>query len=577
MDTLDDYLNREQAGGATATPRTGGVTGNAGSTADPNLQTTDTRAGIANAYRQYLGRDIKDYEYDFWTGNPNYVQGIAGSAEAKARATGQPQARTAPPPGFDERKWNDPNHQTDKYIAGRIGAGGGSIDQILQALNANGTKYRKVSEDKVIDQLGDVYDLAFDVDNVTGQRRPQWTLVGGPTWERDNGGSSALRLAASRGWGAGIAPPRTGGNADTALNYRANATATTPAPPPATAPATVGATSRDFWANPTLNRIADAFRARGITPTQELVSQWGNNIDANYEAKIMASIAQLAPPAAEPPPANAGTDSGGEFTDPWGSAFERAINERLAQLENSPDRTQLDAFMARLLEADQNKQQNTDAFVRQIQGRIGELQQPVYSAGDEATIRAKAFDALERRRQQTLQNEREQVYARGFAPTSGIVQQATADTNQAFEQSRTGIESDLALSAIQETQRRRDQALQLNQLIEQALSGGDLASLQMLATASDLENNVYEQDQARAREVLSTLGLPLDLIMQRAQLGNQTAAASASPSDVISSLVALFSQNNTGRQNNVANMQNNMAGLGQTLAILAPLLNRRSA
>lgn len=267
---------------------------------------------------------------------------------------------------------------------------------------------------------------------------------------------------------------------------------------------------------------------------------------------------------------------GGEFTDPWGSAFEQAISERLARLLGAPNRENLEAYMARLLEADKNKQKNVERFVGQTRDRIEELQQPAYTAGDEAVIRAKAFDALERRRQQTLQNDREQVYARGFAPTSGIVQQATADTNQAFEESRTGIESNLLLSAMQETQRRKDQALSLNQLVEQALSGGDLASLELLSRTTDLENMIYEQNQAREREYLSTMGLPLELIQQRAQLGNQTASTTTSPESVLASIVALFQQNANGRATNAQTSANNMAGLGQVLAILTPLLNRTS-
>lgn len=63
----------------------GGV---AGTTTPPTTTTAPTRqdAGIADAYKKYLGRDISADEYSYWRNVPNYEQGIAGSAEALAYA-----------------------------------------------------------------------------------------------------------------------------------------------------------------------------------------------------------------------------------------------------------------------------------------------------------------------------------------------------------------------------------------------------------------------------------------------------------------------------------------------------------
>ena len=72
----------------------GGV---AGTTTPPTTTTAPTRqdAGIADAYKKYLGRDISADEYSYWRNVPNYEQGIAGSAEATAYAN-RPQT---PPSG----------------------------------------------------------------------------------------------------------------------------------------------------------------------------------------------------------------------------------------------------------------------------------------------------------------------------------------------------------------------------------------------------------------------------------------------------------------------------------------------
>lgn len=261
---------------------------------------------------------------------------------------------------------------------------------------------------------------------------------------------------------------------------------------------------------------------------------------------------------------------GGEFTDPYGMQFEQGVAERLRSLLDEPTRDRLNQYVGRLLDADGRKQASTAQFVDALRGRVSELQAPPYTAGDEAVLRAKAFDALERRRAETIKNNREQVYARGFAPTSGLVRQADARTNRVFEEARTGIESNLLLQAIEETQRRKDQALGLEQIIEQALSGGDLASLQMLAQAAQMEDFTYQDRQAREREYLSTLGLSLDLMMNRAQLANQTAGLAANPQSIMASILPLLGQANNSRALTMQQQANQQAGMGQLLALLFP-------
>jgi len=93
---------------------------------------------VAQAYQQYLGRNPSPGEVAGWRNNPNAVAEIAGSAEARKRGPAQVDPRSwntdgytppgyiaqrpssAPPAGWEAGKWNDPSHQTPKYVIGRI-------------------------------------------------------------------------------------------------------------------------------------------------------------------------------------------------------------------------------------------------------------------------------------------------------------------------------------------------------------------------------------------------------------------------------------------------------------------------
>lgn len=99
------------------------------------------------------------------------------------------------------------------------------------------------------------------------------------------------------------------------------------------------AAAQDWPDNPTLNRIADAFRARGITPTRDLVMQWGGNIDANYERQILQSIAGLqaqrptAGPTTTTAPQTRGASGPGD-RDGFGAAWMASGGRTVTDLKN---------------------------------------------------------------------------------------------------------------------------------------------------------------------------------------------------------------------------------------------------
>lgn len=261
-----------------------------------------------------------------------------------------------------------------------------------------------------------------------------------------------------------------------------------------------------------------------------------------------------------------GPGGGGEFSDPWGNSFEQAVLERLRQLRGDPSFPELQELVKRLKEAETNKKANTEKYVGSLRERVGELKKAPYTEGQEAVLRAKAFDQLERRRQQTLTNRREEMYLRGHAPTSGTVMGAEDESNRQFEDVRTGIESDLLADSIAEEQRRKDKAVQLEGFIEQALSGADLQGLQYLSGISDIEQNLYNQREGRQREILGTYGPILDLISNRSRMLSG-ADGNGSAIDSLMGLLQMGNQTATIGRTYGSN-QNNIAGLAQLLGFL---------
>lgn len=118
-------------------------------------------------------------------GQPPPPTQIGGPAVPPPPPTDKPPV-TAAPPGFDQTKWNDPNHQSDKYKAGRIVAAGGTADDVVQAL---GPGWKVLAPDLIEAPDGSRFDIYFDYGGPN--QRPQWTYVGG-------------------GPGTGTPPPNTG-------------------------------------------------------------------------------------------------------------------------------------------------------------------------------------------------------------------------------------------------------------------------------------------------------------------------------------------------------------------------------
>lgn len=146
------------------------------------------------------------YKTDFGGGDP---------AQQQRQISDAMNAGT-PIPGFDMGKFADPNHQTTKYIAGRIIGASGSVNDVLAQPQFAGWKPVAGSSDKILSPDGNIYDLIYDEEGV---HRPQFTLVGGPKWDAQNSGNARSSGGGKNGGGKNAG----GGNTGTGTNTNTDA------------------------------------------------------------------------------------------------------------------------------------------------------------------------------------------------------------------------------------------------------------------------------------------------------------------------------------------------------------------
>ena len=257
-----------------------------------------------------------------------------------------------------------------------------------------------------------------------------------------------------------------------------------------------------------LNAVAERLRGLGYDVSLPQTDEMGRNQGLNIDGKLYRVIDSSNRWTLGEGPGAWGGGGGDEFTDPWGRSMEQFTRAYQEALGRRPDSQFLDQYIKGLVEQQGASKARAQTLAGQLNERISSLKGPVYSDPEEAAMRAKAFDQLERRRAQTLKNRREEIYARGFAPTSGIVVGEERDVNRQFEQARTGIESDLLRSGIDERQNREREATQLAQIVAQVLEGGDINALTSQAGLTQLESQRQAEELARRREQIAATAGP---------------------------------------------------------------------
>lgn len=253
---------------------------------------------------------------------------------------------------------------------------------------------------------------------------------------------------------------------------------------------------------------------------------------------------------------------GNQFADPSYQKLMDLVNARLASLSQPNSFPQLDQLMSMLKQNQGDAKVRAQQFADQLNGRVSQLQTPLLSQADVANRNAMASNGLIAQRDASLKNQREQRFASGFAPTSGLVAGDERATNEQYNNRQAQIDASLRNSSIMEDEARKNQATQLQGLAQQALQGGDVTALNEQAQMSDLENQLFNQDQNRQRELLTTGNIPVDLT----NMGYSNAFNAANMgSNPLSSIMQLLggAQTQQGLQQNASN--SNMSALAWLL------------
>lgn len=260
------------------------------------------------------------------------------------------------------------------------------------------------------------------------------------------------------------------------------------------------------------------------------------------------------------------------FSDPAGRLAMDAVQQRLAQLTGAPP-----AEVARLLgllggrvgEAMPGNEQ-LGQFLSRTNERIGQLQSDPFSDSEEASMRAAAFDQIERDRTVAKQRLLEELGSRGHSPTDGTVIRAMQQVDQHFDSLRAQQTSQMALYQMTERQNRLNQAQTLSGLLQQAgaaqqgqainWSQADFArALQALAANTGL----WDQTMGYGGQALAASMVPESMLQGRFNMLN-AASGGGDPMGAIggyTGLANLIQQQQAQRQQYWAQMMSQLAPL----------------
>lgn len=212
----------------------------------------------------------------------------------------------------------------------------------------------------------------------------------------------------------------------------------------------------------------------------------------------------------------------------------------------------------------QLRQPIDDPFNRALQvqalQRVQALQGAPYTAGDDAALVARYREPLTQARDAQYLRNKEEASRRGFLDSSGLLGVLDANTDRAYQQAVAAGSNDLAVQAVEEKNRRAQEAIAILSGLVNAENARrtemDTKSQQLVQTAALLPN----LDERR-----------MALLLEAANSG--TSAGNSAMSNLLS--LAQLSQN--ASLTNTANQQNNAATFGAYLAqLLANLTGQRA-
>jgi hypothetical protein len=214
-----------------------------------------------------------------------------------------------------------------------------------------------------------------------------------------------------------------------------------------------------------------------------------------------AHIDQFAPQAGTWGNGQTGFQNGSPlFSDPASRLLEDYAMDRFQQRQN-PDPNSGTALF--------------ESYARQL---IDTLKQPVNSPQDEAILKGKAVDGIERERAATKQRWIEEISRRGLSPRDGPYLDGLMRIDEYFNQARNTFETEFAKDAIQQTRQQR---------------------FQVLDTAGQLAGS----EEGRLREAGTYAAIPKQIQDNSFQQGLQLVGAGGSPQSVLNSLMQLQQMN----------------------------------
>lgn len=230
---------------------------------------------------------------------------------------------------------------------------------------------------------------------------------------------------------------------------------------------------------------------------------------------------------------------GGYFSDPLLQGyldFGQGAMDRLMQPQtiNPVLQQAIDALMKM---SNQGAPHMDMSYLQPLQAAVtkrqGQIDQPGYSPQQQDILRTQISDPLEAQRSAAKEQVLQRMAARGIQPGSGIMEQALMDVDKSFSQMRTTGERDLATKEMAQDEARKQEAVQMNQILSQLGLSGASADLQgqvsgrgqNLGAAGQLAGIGGQLQDEPIRNLMSALGISQSMAQMPFQ-ANQNAIAS---------------------------------------------------
>lgn len=263
------------------------------------------------------------------------------------------------------------------------------------------------------------------------------------------------------------------------------------------------------------------------------------------------------------------------FTDPATATLDELIRKRIAQL-NAPidDPTQTQAAGAiqnqiSHLSTPLTTPDQTQTFQQVMADVIAKLQGPTFSDPELDAMRTRAFDALNRQEQAEIANTTRTLADHGVPPSSGLVQHAIQKVRDKFSELKALQQQQLNQYAIDVAGQRRAQLLQTAQTGSNVALTQQQTDEQRKAQVVSLAQQLVEMARAsrgeasnNANQAISFAGVPVDITERRvanaANLGQGGTAQAGSIVNTLNNLIQGFNQQSGQNQQNSSTYWQNL-------------------